>query len=135
MFGPTHRNPSGSECLLLKDNFKQSIAHGAPNVKRVAHLNSNRRGREGFGELLRIVEDILDQWYGPNDIFFKVRADDGTEYVVLEFTFVSESLSLDDVDRDSVKTVEYRLVDGEPVVRLDDPDQYVIVSSGVRLRR
>ena len=66
---------------------------------------------------------------------FKVRADDGTEYVVLEFTFVSESLSLDDVDRDSVKTVEYRLVDGEPVVRLDDPDQYVIVSSGVRLRR
>ena len=28
-----------------------------------------------------MVEDILDQWYGPNDIFFKVRADDGNLYI------------------------------------------------------
>jgi hypothetical protein len=29
------------------------------------------------GEQARIVEERLDQWYGPNDSFFKVRADDG----------------------------------------------------------
>ena len=33
-----------------------------------------------LGEQLRMVEEILDQWYGPNDIFFKVRADDGNLY-------------------------------------------------------
>jgi hypothetical protein len=26
-----------------------------------------------LGEQLRMVEEILDQWCGPNDIFFKVR--------------------------------------------------------------
>jgi hypothetical protein len=29
-----------------------------------------------------MVEEILDQWYGPNDIFFKVRADDGNLYIL-----------------------------------------------------
>ena len=29
-----------------------------------------------------IVEEILDQWYGPDDTFFKVRADDGNVYVL-----------------------------------------------------
>ena len=29
-----------------------------------------------------MVQDILDQWYGPNDIFFKVRADDGNLYIL-----------------------------------------------------
>ena len=27
-----------------------------------------------------IVEEILDQWYSPNGVFFKVRADDGNLY-------------------------------------------------------
>ena len=27
-----------------------------------------------------LVEEILDQWYGPEDTFFKVRADDGNLY-------------------------------------------------------
>lgn len=27
------------------------------------------------------VEEVLDQWYGPNDLYFKVRADDGNLYV------------------------------------------------------
>jgi len=35
-----------------------------------------------LGEQLRMVEEILDQWYGPNDIFFKVRADDGNLYIL-----------------------------------------------------
>src|SRR3977135_3117393 len=35
-----------------------------------------------LGEQLRMVEEILDQWYGLNDIFFKVRADDGNLYIL-----------------------------------------------------
>jgi hypothetical protein len=28
------------------------------------------------------VEELLDQWYGPTDIFFKVRANDGNVYIL-----------------------------------------------------
>ena len=35
-----------------------------------------------LGEQLRMVEEILDQWYGPDSIFFKVRADDGNLYIL-----------------------------------------------------
>ena len=28
------------------------------------------------------VEELLDQWYGPNDAYFKVRADDGNLYIL-----------------------------------------------------
>jgi hypothetical protein len=27
-----------------------------------------------------LVEEVLDQWYGPQDVFFKLRADDGNLY-------------------------------------------------------
>ena len=27
-----------------------------------------------------VVVDVLDQWYGPDDHFYKVRADDGNLY-------------------------------------------------------
>ena len=29
-----------------------------------------------------IVEDVLDQWYGPQDAFYKIRADDGNLYIL-----------------------------------------------------
>lgn len=29
-----------------------------------------------------LVEEIVDQWYGPDDTFFKVRADDGNVYIL-----------------------------------------------------
>jgi hypothetical protein len=29
-----------------------------------------------------MVEEVLDQWYGPDDEFFKVRADDGNLYIL-----------------------------------------------------
>ena len=29
-----------------------------------------------------LVEELLDQWYGPTDIFFKVRANDGNVYIL-----------------------------------------------------
>jgi hypothetical protein len=28
------------------------------------------------------VEEVLDQWYGPNDVYFRVRADDGNLYIL-----------------------------------------------------
>ena len=29
-----------------------------------------------------MVEEVLDQWYGPSDTYFKVRADDGNLYIL-----------------------------------------------------
>lgn len=29
-----------------------------------------------------MVEELLDQWYGPEDSFFKVRTDDGNLYIL-----------------------------------------------------
>jgi len=29
-----------------------------------------------------IVEEVLDQWYGPEHLFFKLRADDGNVYLL-----------------------------------------------------
>lgn len=28
------------------------------------------------------VEEVLDQWYGPDDFFVRVRADDGNIYIL-----------------------------------------------------
>jgi len=35
-----------------------------------------------LGERAYAVEEVLDQWYGPDDVFFKVRADDGNFYII-----------------------------------------------------
>ena len=37
-----------------------------------------------------IVEEVLDQWYGPEDIFFKIQADDGNLYVLRRHTSVPD---------------------------------------------
>jgi uncharacterized protein (UPF0128 family) len=29
-----------------------------------------------------LVEELLDQWYGPRDVFFKVKANDGNVYIL-----------------------------------------------------
>ena len=29
-----------------------------------------------------LVEEVLDQWYGPEHVFFKLRADDGNLYIL-----------------------------------------------------
>jgi len=36
------------------------------------------------------VEELLDQWYGPRDTYFKVRADDGNLYILRHDTSVPE---------------------------------------------
>jgi hypothetical protein len=37
-----------------------------------------------------LVEEVLDQWYGPSDAFFKVRADDGNLYILRQSQPASE---------------------------------------------
>jgi hypothetical protein len=39
-----------------------------------------------------LVEELLDQWYGPSDTFFKVRADDSNLYI-LSYILSRESSS------------------------------------------
>ncbi len=36
------------------------------------------------------VEEVLDQWYGPEDVFFKVRTDDGNVYILRHQTSVPD---------------------------------------------
>ncbi len=33
-------------------------------------------------ERLYLVEEVVDRWYGPEDTFFKIRADDGNLYIL-----------------------------------------------------
>jgi hypothetical protein len=35
-----------------------------------------------LGERDYLVKEVLDRWCGPNDTFFKVRADDGNLYIL-----------------------------------------------------
>jgi len=37
-----------------------------------------------------VVEAVMDQWYGPDEVFFKVRADDGKLYILRRQHSVSE---------------------------------------------
>ena len=32
------------------------------------------------------VEEVLDQWYGPSDTYFKIGADDGNLYILRQET-------------------------------------------------
>ena len=38
------------------------------------------------------VEELLDQWYGPDDTYFKVRADDGNFYILRHATTTPEGV-------------------------------------------
>ena len=31
---------------------------------------------------LYLVKEVLDQWYGPGDVFYKIRLDDGNLYIL-----------------------------------------------------
>jgi hypothetical protein len=38
------------------------------------------------------VEEVLDQWYGPDDAYFKVRADEGNLYILRHETSTPEGV-------------------------------------------
>ena len=41
-----------------------------------------RPARFELGDHEYLVVEVIDQWYGPDDDFFKVRADDGNLYIL-----------------------------------------------------
>jgi hypothetical protein len=45
-----------------------------------------------------VVEEVVDQWYGPDAAFFKVRADDGNLYI-LRHQAVGDEWSLESFRR------------------------------------
>jgi hypothetical protein len=46
------------------------------------HTGDERPVRFQLDEHDYFVEEVVDQWYGPEDTFFKVRADDGNLYIL-----------------------------------------------------
>jgi uncharacterized protein (UPF0128 family) len=34
-----------------------------------------------------LVEEVVDEWYGPDSVFFKVRAQDGNVYILRHRSF------------------------------------------------
>ena len=52
--------------------------------------DEERPVRFQLGERDYMVEEVLDQWYGPDDVFFKVRTDDGNLYILRRRTSKAE---------------------------------------------
>ena len=50
------------------------------------HKSDERPVRFWLDEKQYHVDAVLDQWYGPDGIFFKVRADDGNLYILRQQT-------------------------------------------------
>jgi hypothetical protein len=44
-----------------------------------------------LGESEYVVQEVLDQWYGPHDTFFKVLASDGNLYILRHHTVEGEA--------------------------------------------
>ena len=52
-------------------------------VERYAGRKADERPvRFRLDERQYMVEEVLDSWYGPEHVFFKVRADDGGLYIL-----------------------------------------------------
>ena len=47
-----------------------------------SYKGDQRPVRFDMGGNTYMVEELLDQWYGPEDTFFKLRADDGNLYIL-----------------------------------------------------
>ena len=58
-----------------------SLAGGPRSAKRADRSRINLGSSQALG-VRKGVEEVVDQWYGPNDAFFKVRASDGNLYVL-----------------------------------------------------
>ena len=46
------------------------------------YKGAERPVRFRMGGVDYTVEEVLDQWYGPEDTWFRVRADDGNLYIL-----------------------------------------------------
>jgi hypothetical protein len=46
------------------------------------HKADQRPIKFWLGDAVLFVESVVDQWYGPTAMYFRVRADDGNTYVL-----------------------------------------------------
>lgn len=46
------------------------------------HKADERPLRFRLGERWLTVEEVMDRWYDPDAVYFRVRADDGSTYVL-----------------------------------------------------
>lgn len=53
-------------------------------------IADERPVRFRLNEHEHLVEEVLDQWYGPEHVFFKVQADDGYTYILRHETSRAE---------------------------------------------
>jgi hypothetical protein len=52
-------------------------------VECYAGYKADEKPRRFFiGDHCYEVEELIDQWYGPDDTYFRVRADDGNTYIL-----------------------------------------------------
>ena len=52
-----------------------------------------------------VVDEVLDQWYGPHEIFFKVRASDGNLYILRRASTTPEGVWSLEAYRDQARGV------------------------------
>lgn len=80
---------------LLKGDLRKNNDHNSNDMNVQVECYSGWKAEErplrfrGDGHEY-VVEEVLDQWYGPEDIFFKVRADDGNLYLLRHQTSVPD---------------------------------------------
>jgi len=71
------------------------VSSGAEEMKMQVECYSGRTAEEHpvrfqLDGHTYMVKELLDQWYGPDDIFFKVLADDGNLYILKKETSTPE---------------------------------------------
>jgi hypothetical protein len=71
----------------IQEKLQLSGDRFAEIMRLQVHCYAGRRADErplrfALDERDYFVEEILDQWYGPDHIFFKLRADDGNCYIL-----------------------------------------------------
>jgi hypothetical protein len=52
--------------------------------------DDERPVRFRMGKHEYLVEEVVDQWYGPEHLFFKVQANDGNLYILRHETSIPE---------------------------------------------
>jgi len=77
----TEKIPAG-----LRDNCDMHV-----QVECYAGRKADERPRRfRLAEHEYTVEEVLDTWYGPEHVFFKIRADDGCLYILRHETSVPD---------------------------------------------
>jgi hypothetical protein len=79
---PRRRATTGSRQLVLNDKESMKL-----NVECYSGRTADERPiRFLLGGRQYLVETVLDQWYDPESVFYKVRADDGNLYILRQQT-------------------------------------------------